>query len=419
MGARTGQYEERDIRCHRRVEDLRAIGYSATHLNKEMNMQTRVLVGTRKGAWIYTSDTGRQKWEISEPIMPGWTVHHMAVDTRHDPPRIYAAANHWAWGPSVARSDDGGLTWEQRSPGLSFPADMGLSVANVWHIEPGHISQPGVVWAGTQPGTLFKSEDWGETWAPNEAITRHPYRQFWGPTGSVGESSLHSIQVDPRDANRVYVSVSSGGTFVTEDGGATWDLCSHGIVVTTPAAKQLLAEIAEMFPAPELPEGVDPASMDEFHKFRVDTKNPDRLWGQAHFGVFRSNQRGKDWLDVTANLPSFHGFPLAITKRNPDAVFVMPIDYGKDNFRVVNGQMAIWRTMDAGETWEKLEKGLPGPNDFQSAYREAMDTDGLDPEGVYVGTTNGGVFGSANLGESWMKLPGTLPPILSVSAAVW
>jgi len=382
-------------------------------------MQTHLLVGTRKGVWTYTSDEKRGCWEISEPRMPGWTVHHMSANLRRDPPRLYAAANHWAWGPSVARSDDGVKTWEQRSPGLAFPPDMGLSVANVWHVEPGHESQPGVVYAGTQPGALFRSEDWGESWAPVEALTRHKYRQLWGPTGSAGDSSLHSIQVDPRDPNRLYASISSGGTYFTEDAGENWDLCSHGIVVTTPAAKAFLAEIAESFPQPELPPDVDPAALDEFHKFLIDTKNPDRLWGQSHVGVFKSDQRGKDWQDVTHGLPSFHGFPIAVTRRQPDAVFVVPIEYGADNFRVVRGQFAVWRSGDAGKSWQQLTNGLPGPNDYQSAYREAMDTDGLESEGVYVGTTNGEVFASPDLGERWQRLPGTLPPILSVTAAAW
>jgi len=382
-------------------------------------MQTRVLVGTRKGAWIYTSDEKRDRWEISEPMMPGWTVHHMAVDLRHDPPRLYAAANHWAWGPSVARSDDGGKTWEQRSPGLGFPKDMGIAVVNTWHVEPGHERQPGVVYVGTQPGGLFRSEDWGDSWTSVDAINRHRFRQFWGATGSVGESSLHSIQVDPREPNRVYAAISSGGTYVTEDAGETWDLCSHGIVVTTPAAKALLAQIMESFPQPELPPDVDPAALDEFHKLVMDPKNPDRLWGQAHFGVFKSDHRGKGWEDVTSDLPSFHGFPLAVTKRNPDAVFVLPIEYGNDNFRVVRGQFAVWRSTDAGKSWQQLTRGLPGPHDYQSAYREAMDTDGLPSEGVYLGTTNGAVYASNDVGEHWQRLPGTLPPVLSVTAGAW
>jgi photosystem II stability/assembly factor-like uncharacterized protein len=377
--------------------------------------QVKLLVGTRKGAWIYTSDERRERWEISEPIMPGWTVYGLSADLRRDPPRLYAAANHWAWGRSVARSDDMGATWEQRTPGLGFPEDMGISIENVWLVTPGHESQPGVVYAGTQPGGMFKSEDWGDSWAPVDAMNRHKYRQFWNPTGG-GASCIHSIEIDPRDPNRIYASVSAGGTYSTEDGGATWELCSHGIVVTTPAAKEFLAQVADMFPQPKLPEDVDPAALDEFHKLRLDPKNPDRLWGQAHVGVFRSDEQGKNWQDVTHGLPSFHGFPIAVTQHNPDAVFVVPLEFGSNNFRVVPGQFAVWRTGDLGKTWERLTKGLPGPYDYQSAYRESMDTDGLDREGVYVGTTNGMVYASNDLGDSWRELPGRLPPVLGVTA---
>ncbi|MBI4570750.1 MAG: exo-alpha-sialidase [Chloroflexi bacterium] len=386
-----------------------------------MSGRVHLLVGTRKAAWIYSSDEKRERWQISDPIMHAWTVHHMAADLRRDPPRLYAAANHWAWGRSVSYSDDLGKTWEQRSPGLAFPQDMGIAVENVWHVEPGHASQQGVVFAGTQPGGLFRSEDWGQSWAPVESLNRHKYRPFWGPTGGVGASSVHSVQVDPRDPNRIYVSVSSGGTYVTEDGGQTWGLCSHGVAATTPAAKAFLADLEAQIPTPELPPDVDPAAADEFHKFRLDPKNPDRLWGQAHIGVFRSNNRGKDWEDVTEGLPAFHGFPIAVTKRNPDAVFVVPLEMGSaaDNFRVVRGQFAVWRSMDAGKTWQRLTKGLPGPNDYQSCYRESMDTDGLDREGVYVGTTNGMVYASPDLGEHWIELPGRLPPVLSVTCAVF
>jgi hypothetical protein len=160
-----------------------------------MDRQVRLLVGTRKGAFIYTADEERRCWQITPPIMPGWTVQHIAADTRRDPPRLYAAANHWAWGPSVARSDDGGATWEQRSPGLAFPADMGISIGNVWNVRPGEASQPGVVYAGVQPAGLFRSEDWGESWSPVESLNRHPYRPHWGGTGG-GDSCLHSIEID-------------------------------------------------------------------------------------------------------------------------------------------------------------------------------------------------------------------------------
>ena len=341
----------------------------------------------------------------------------MAADLRRDPPRLYAAAAHWAWGRSVARSDDGGITWEQRSPGLSFPEDMGISVGSVWNVRPGHPDQPGVVWAGVQPAGLFRSADWGESWTPVDAINRHPYREHWSGTGG-GDSCLHSIEIDPRDAARMYVAISAGGSYLSTDGGATWELCSHRALPTTPAAKKFLAEIEQLFPS-ALPPNVDPAAVDEMHKLRIDPKNPDRLWGQSHIGVFRSDDRARDWRDVTDGLPSFHGFPIAVTKREPDGVYVVPLEFESDNFRVCPGQFAVYWSRDAGCTWQRLTEGLPGPHDYQSVYREGLDTDGLEPEGVYVGTTNGAVYASADGGDHWQRLPGTLPPVLSVTCAVY
>jgi hypothetical protein len=341
----------------------------------------------------------------------------MSVDHRRKEPRLYAAASHWAWGPSVARSDDGGKTWEQRSPGLAFPADSGIAVQNVWNVTPGHRDQPGVVFAGTQPAGLFRSEDWGDTWAPVSGLNNHEYRSAWGGTGG-GDSSLHSIEIDPRAPNHMFASISSGGTYVTKDGGNTWKICSHRAVATTPAARKFLAEIEEKFPT-TIPPGVDPAATDEMHKLVVDQKNPERMWGQAHIGVFRSDDGAGSWEDVTEGLPSFHGFPIAVSQRPPDSVYVVPLEFEANNFRVCPGQFTVYRSRDAGCTWQALTDGLPGPHDYQSVYREGLSTDGLDPEGVYVGTSNGEVFGSADGGDHWERLPGTLPPVLSVTASGW
>ena len=349
--------------------------------------RVQLLVGTRKGAFIYSSDERRERWELSEPLMPGWSVHHMAADLRADPPRLYAAANHWAWGPSVARSDDGGKTWEQRSPGLAFPQDMGISIQNVWNMRPGHESQPGVVFTGVQPAGLFRSEDWGESWALVDELNRHSYRKYWHPTGG-GESSLHSIEIYPRDANRFYISISSGGSYSTQDRGETWELCSHRAIATTPEARKFIAETAAETPPslpPSLPPGVDPAAADEMHKMRIDLKNPDRLWGQTHIGVFRSDDGGANWDDVERGLPSFHVIPIAVTRREPDAAYVVPLDFEDANFRVCPGQFTVYRTRDAGASWDALTDGLPRPDDYQSVYREGLDTDGLGPEGSTSG----------------------------------
>lgn len=392
----------------------------------------KLLVGTKKGAFVYSSDRKRERWDVSDPILPGWTFNKLAADLRDSQPRFYAAANHWAWGPSIAKSTDL-KEWDYRSDNLAFPPDMTSpsihpfgewnqakpgTIGNVWDVAPGHESEPGAVYAATQPAGLFRSEDWGQSWKPVESINRHESRKYWSGTGG-GDSCIHSVQVDPRDAKRIYLCVSAGGSFKSKDGGETWEMFTHNAIVKSPAALAIIKQFEEEMPElveQATPPGRDPAGLDELHRLRVDEKNPNRMWGMAHWGVFRSDDNGDTWTDVTEGLPSFHGFPIAVTKRDKDAVFVVPLDYGQDNFRVCPGQFTVYRTQDSGGTWEALTNGLPGPHDYQSAYRDSMDTDGLEPEGVYVGTTNGEVYASADRGDSWQRLPGTLPPILSVTA---
>jgi len=385
-----------------------------------MSTQMRVLVGTRKGGFIYTPDATRTRWEISQPILPGWTVYHMAGDLRGREPRFFAAANHWAWGRSVAKSDDLGATWDYRSTGLGFAPDAGKTVQNVWHVTPGHPSEPGVVYAGTQPAGLFRSQDHGHTWAPVEGLNRHSTSGMWSMTGG-GDSCLHSIEIDPRDARHLYAAISSGGSYESKDRGDTWSMISHTAVPQTELARAITQELIDTFPAVPRPDDMDPLAIDEMHKMRIDVKDPDRIWAQAHMGVFRSDDAGATWEDVTHTLPSFHGFPIAVTRRAPDAAFIVPLAFAgmNDNFRVCPGQFTVYRTRDRGATWQPLTEGLPGPNDYQSVYREGLDTDGLDPEGVYVGTSNGHVYASSDGGDHWQELPGRLPPVLSVSCVVW
>lgn len=397
-----------------------------------MTDRVHILVGTKKGGFVYTSDSKRRSWELSDPILPGWTINSMSADLRDAQPRFYAAANHWAWGPSAAKSTDL-KEWDYRSQGLAFPPDMRSpsihpfgewnqakpgTIGNVWEVVPGHQSEPGVVYAATQPAGLFRSEDRGQSWTPIDPFNNHESRKYWSGTGG-GDSCVHSVQVDPRDAKRIYACVSAGGSFKSNDGGETWQMFTHNAVPTSPEALKIIKELEGE--SPELLENTrppdrDPAGLDELHLLAVDHKNPDRMWGQAHWGVFRSDDNGDTWTDVTKGLPSFHGFPIAVTKKDRDAAFVVPLDYGQDNFRVAPGQFAVYRTQDSGSTWEALTNGLPGPGDYQSVYREGLDTDALDSEGVYVGTSNGQVYASADCGDSWQRLPGTLPPVLSVTA---
>ncbi|MGE3857922.1 MAG: WD40/YVTN/BNR-like repeat-containing protein [Dehalococcoidia bacterium] len=382
-----------------------------------------VLVGTKKGAWVYTADEARREWTLSAPMMPGWTINHLVVDTRRETPRLLAGGSHWAWGPMVARSDDGGVTWTERSPGLAFEADRGVSVGSVWQVRPGRASEPGVVYAGTQPAGLFRSTDGGETWSPVDEVNHHPYREFWGETGG-GASTLHTIELHPTDPDCMYISIATGGTYVTHDNGKTWEICSHRAIATNPMQADMWKEFAERYPQFAnmefpVPPGVDPQAVNEMHKMRLDPANPDRLWAQTHVGVFTSPDAAQSWQDVTVGLPSFHGFPIAVQRNGQGAAFVVPLAFEADNFRVQPGQFTVYRTRDFGTSWEPLTNGLPGPHDYQSVYREAMDTDGQPSEGVYVGTTNGEVWASFDAGDHWQRLPGTLPPILSVVTAVY
>ncbi len=400
--------------------------------------QVRLLIGTRKGAFVYTSDAARGRWQRSEPMLKGWQVYDFVVDKRRDPPRLLATTNSAWFGSTIARSDDLGETWVQRAPGLGFPKDMAETVKNIWCIRHGHESQPGVLFAGTDPAGLFRSEDWGETWSPVESIVRHEWRSFWQPipgaafsimsmlvgkgeeaareiarnTGLPAGGNVDSIEIDPRDPRRMYVSIGGGGGYRSEDAGQTWTLFSHHAIPTSPGVRMFVSQNAAGAP-PE----VDPAAEFDMHCLRIDPKNPDRLWAQAHMGVFRSDDRGESWTDVSEGLPSFHGFPIAISRRQPDAVFVVPLE--ANDFRVCPGQLAVYRSRDAGRTWRALDDGLPGDGDYQSVYRAGLTTDGLEPEGVYIGTSNGQLFASADGGDHWQRLPGTLPPILSVTCAVF
>ncbi len=385
-----------------------------------MAERVRLLVGTKKAAFIYTADERRERWQLSDPIYTGWSVYHMAADPRGGDVRLYAAANHWAWGPSVAKSADLGKSWDYRSKGLAFPEGSGRVNQNVWHVRPGHDREPGVVYAGTQPAGLFRSEDWGHTWASVEGLHRHGAGAAWQGTGG-GDSCLHSIEIDPRDPRHVYVAISSGGSYVTRDGGETWEKFAYAVVPTNEGGRELTTALGKLFPDAPRPDDMDPLAIDEMHKLWLDAKDPDRLWTQTHVGVFRSDDGGSTWEDVTRGLPSFHGFPIAVTRRAPDAAYVVPLAFAElyDNFRVCDGQFTVYRTRDGGATWQPLTDGLPGPQNYQSAYRDALDTDGQSPEGVYVGTSNGEVYASADGGDRWQRLPGTLPPVLSVTCAVW
>jgi hypothetical protein len=374
-----------------------------------------VLVGTRKGGFIFTSDTDRKKWSVGDVQFKGWNMMHMAMDPRHG--RLHTSVSHFVYGPTTHYSDDLGQNWTQARtvPAFSRPSNSGRpagtpeeaytgkpipdtpeQVISVWNITPGRREEPEVLYAGIQPAALFKSTDRGETWSLIESLYDHPHRGQWNP--GAGGLCLHTIVLDPRDPNRMYVAISAAGVYRTDDGGQTW----------VPRNKNVLADY-------------DPVKFPEFgqcvHKMDMHPSRPEVLYQQNHCGVYRSDNCGDDWIDIgEGRLPSRFGFPIAVHPKDPRTVYIILEE--SDQYRMsVDGQLSVWRSRNAGESWERLTKGLP-QNAHVVVLREAMATDNLDQAGIYAGTDTGQLFYSRDDGDTWEILADFLPPILSVETAV-
>jgi len=375
----------------------------------------RVLIGTSKGAFIYTSDRQRRNWTRSDILFKGWNVMHMVMDPRDR--RMHAAVDHFVFGATTHHSDDLGLTWSQGAepPRFSRPSASGRpggtpeeafsgapipdtpeQVIRVWNIEPGRPDESGVLYAGVQPAALFRSTDRGESWELNTGLYDHPHRGEW--MSGAGGLCLHSIVLDPRSSQRMYVAVSAAGVYRTDDGGQTWQARNQNV----------LADF-EGKTYPEFGQCV--------HKLTLHPARPDVLFQQNHCGVYRSDDRGDDWIDIGGDkLPSRFGFPMVIHPHDPQTIYVMLEE--SDQFRMsVDGQVAVWRSRDGGETWQRLTKGLPDQAHVV-VLREAMAADTLEPAGLYAGTDTGQLFYSRDDGDSWELLADFLPPIQSVEVAV-
>ncbi|MEU6083049.1 exo-alpha-sialidase [Streptomyces sp. NPDC047108] len=352
-------------------------------------------VGTRKGLFVGRRSGG--SWEIDGPHFNAEEVYSVGIDTRGATPRLLAGGTNNHWGPSVFHSDDLGRTWkEPLQPAVKFPQDTGASLERVWQLHPAGPAAPGVVYAGTEPGALFRSEDGGETFELVRSLWDHPTREHWVPGG--GGLAVHTIVTDPRDAGAVTVAVSTGGVYRSLDGGASWAPSNSGVQAV------FLPD-----PNPEFGQCV--------HKVAQDAEDPDRLYLQNHWGVYRSDDAGATWTSIGEGLPSDFGFPVAAHPTRGGVAYVFPLNADAD--RVPAGrECRVYRTEDAGATWQKLATGLPEGAHFGTVLRDALCTDDGDPAGVYFGNRNGEVFASADDGDSWQMVASHLPDVLCVRAAV-
>lgn len=351
-----------------------------------------LMVGTAKGAFIFTSKDGRKNWKVSGPHFKGTSVYHLAYDKRND--TIFAGVNSYQWGPVIVRSFDLGEEWKRSKNQPKFPKKSGLSVKNIWHIEPSSPNEPDTVYAGVDPACLFKSADKGETWTVNESLLNHETRPKWQP--GFGGLCLHTIMIEENNPEKQHVAISAVGTLYSDDGGESWEFRNKNVRAGfLPHKYPLYGQCV--------------------HKVVRHPTKPDVLYQQNHCGQYRSDNGGKDWVDIQNNLPSEFGFPIAIDANDPDRVYATPLESGAARVSP-NGHFSVWVTENRGKNWNEKRTGLPSPAYF-SVLREGMTSDQDDPCGVYVGTTTGHIYYSRNQGNSWGKLTDALPPVLSVSAA--
>ncbi|MGA3244414.1 MAG: exo-alpha-sialidase [Bacteroidota bacterium] len=356
--------------------------------------KTYLLVGTQKGAFILTSNSQRKKWTLTGPLLKGAEVNDIMLDVRRKP-TMYASVNSYWWGSNVHMSTDWGKTWKQSEGGLRFKESSGKKVARAWCVKPGPASEPNVLYAGVDPGALFKTEDSGQTWTEFESLSDHPTRKKWAP--GAGGLMVHSIVPHPTDPKQIFVGISAAGAFVTQDGGVTWEARNKNVLADFHPEKY-----------PEAGQCV--------HHLESHPSTPSVLYQQNHCGVYRSDNGGKDWIDISKGLPSRFGFPIQIHPHEPDTVFVVP-EEGAEFRASATGAFAVYRSTNRGATWKKMTKGLPAKPSFLHVHRQAMTHDELQPFGLYVATTNGQIFWSRDNGTSWKVLAENLPAIYSINAA--
>jgi photosystem II stability/assembly factor-like uncharacterized protein len=352
-----------------------------------------VLLGTEKGAFTLRDADGRV--ELAGPYLAGEEVYTVAIDSSSGAPHLLASGTSMHWGTTVRISDDLGASWtDPATSNVKFPADTGAAIEHVWQLQPS-ANEPGVIYAGVEPAALFRSEDHGRSFELVRGLWDHPLRPQWQP--GFGGLCLHSIVVHPTDPQRVLVAISSGGLYRTDDGGATWTTAATGVR-----------------------DGAGPVEYPEWgqcvHRAASDASRPDTVFLQGHWGMYRSDDFGETWNEISAGLPSTFGFPLVTHPRRSGTAYVIPLISGENRW-MPDARCRVFRTTDSGASWETLDKGLPQEGAYLTVLRDAFCGDGADPLGLYFGTRSGEVYGSFDEGESWQLLASHLPAVLSVRAA--
>jgi photosystem II stability/assembly factor-like uncharacterized protein len=361
----------------------------------------RVLAGTRKGAFVLTSDGKRQDWTIEGPHFPGWEIYHLK-GSPVSKDRLYASASTGWFGQQVHRSDDGGQTWQPVGHEFSYDGATGThqwydgtphpwEFARVWHLEPA-LDDPDTVYAGAEDAALFRSDDGGQHWHELPGLRTHSTASQWQP--GAGGMCVHTIVLDPAHAGRMFVAISSAGAFRSDDAGETWRPVNKGL-------------ISEFLPQPEAEVGHC------VHRLAMNPARPDVLFMQKHWDVMRSDDAGESWHEISGDLPTDFGFPIAVHAHEPDTVYVVPITSDSHHFPP-DGRLRVYRSRSGGNEWQPLTDGLPQQHCYVNVLRDAMDVDSLDEGGVYFGTTGGQVYASADAGERWTAIARDLPAVLSV-----
>ena len=353
-------------------------------------MGTQLLVGTRKGLWIGRSDDARQDWDFTGPHHDMEEIYSAMIEPGTG--RVLAGCSSLWLGALVRASADGGETWTETS--MSFPEDVDASLARIWQLQPG--LPEGSIWAGVEPGAIFRSTDGGASFSLVRGLWDHPHRTEWDE--GFGGQAFHTILPHPTDPDSVTAAISTGGVYQTRDGGKTWEARNNGIIaVFLPEGQQY----------PEFGQCV--------HKVARHSARPERLFLQNHGGVYRSDDEGASWKSIADGLPTDFGFALVVHPQEPDTIFTFPIGAGESRYPP-EAKPIVWRSRDAGDHWEALDKGLPD-HFYVGVMRDAMCADDHEVAGVYFGARNGSVWASADAGETWREILRDIPDVMVVRAA--